>query len=59
MTDEYGSSLLTKWAFAREVADRIIFMADGEVLGRYNRYDDFFDNPSEPRAQQFQQNYQL
>lgn len=30
--------------FAREVADRIIFMADGEVL---------FDNPSEPRAQQF------
>ena len=39
--------------FAREVADRIIFMADGEVLVDTNDVDDFFDNPSEPRAQQF------
>ena len=39
--------------FAREVADRIIFMADGEVLVDTTDVDDFFDNPSEPRAQQF------
>jgi len=39
--------------FAREVADRIIFMADGEVLVDTTDVDDFFDKPSEPRAQQF------
>lgn len=39
--------------FAREVADRIIFMADGEVLVDMTDVDSFFDNPSEPRAQQF------
>ena len=39
--------------FAREVADRIIFMADGEVLVDTTDVDDFFDNPSEPHAQQF------
>ncbi|HHA9221261.1 TPA: amino acid ABC transporter ATP-binding protein [Streptococcus pneumoniae] len=39
--------------FAREVADRIIFMADGEVLVDMTDVDNFFDNPSEPRAQQF------
>ena len=39
--------------FAHEVADRIIFMADGEVLVDTTDVDDFFDNPSEPRAQQF------
>lgn len=39
--------------FAREVADRIIFMADGEVLVDTTDVDNFFDNPSEPRAQQF------
>ena len=39
--------------FAREVADRIIFMADGEVMVDTTDVDDFFDNPSEPRAQQF------
>ena len=39
--------------FAREVADRIIFMADGEVLVDTTDVDAFFDNPSEPRAQQF------
>ena len=40
-----------KWASPREVADRIIFMADGEVLVDTTDVDDFFDNPSEPRAQ--------
>ena len=39
--------------FAREVADRIIFMADGEVLVDTTDVDAFFDNPTEPRAKQF------
>ena len=45
--------------FAREVADRIIFMADGEVLVDTTDVDDFFDNPSEPRCPTIsQQNHQ-
>ena len=39
--------------FARKVADRIIFMADGQVLVDTTDVDAFFDYPSEPRAQQF------
>lgn len=39
--------------FAREVADRIIFMADGEILVDTTDVDGFFDHPTEPRAQQF------
>ena len=39
--------------FAREVADRIIFMADGEVLVDTTDVDAFFYNPTEPRAKQF------
>lgn len=39
--------------FAREVADRIIFMADGQVLVDSTAVDDFFDQPTEPRVQQF------
>ena len=39
--------------FAREVADRIIFMADGEVLVDTTDVDAFFDNPTETRAKQF------
>lgn len=39
--------------FAREVADRIIFMAEGEVLVDTTDVDSFFDNPTEPRVQQF------
>ena len=39
--------------FAREVADRIIFMADGEILVDTTDVPEFFDNPQEPRAQQF------
>lgn len=39
--------------FARSVADRIIFMADGEILEDTTDIDGFFDNPKEPRAQQF------
>ena len=39
--------------FAREVADRIIFMADGEILVDTTDVQGFFDNPTEPRAKQF------
>lgn len=39
--------------FAREVADRIVFMAEGQILVDTTDVNGFFDNPSEPRAQQF------
>ena len=39
--------------FARSVADRIIFMAEGQVLVDTTDVDGFFDNPTEPRAVQF------
>ncbi|HFU9384537.1 TPA: amino acid ABC transporter ATP-binding protein [Streptococcus agalactiae] len=42
--------------FAREVADRIIFMADGVILVDTTDVQDFFDNPTEPRAKQFLSN---
>jgi polar amino acid transport system ATP-binding protein len=38
--------------FAREVADRILFMDHGVVLERA-KPDDFFNRPQHPRAQQF------
>ncbi|HEN2528670.1 TPA: amino acid ABC transporter ATP-binding protein, partial [Streptococcus agalactiae] len=37
-------------------ADRIIFMADGEILVDTTDVQDFFDNPREPRAKQFLSN---
>lgn len=39
--------------FAREVADRIIFMAEGQILVDTTDVQGFFDNPTEPRAKQF------
>ena len=39
--------------FARSVADRIIFMAEGQVLVDTTDVDGFFDNPTEPRPVQF------
>ncbi|MDN6113262.1 MAG: amino acid ABC transporter ATP-binding protein, partial [Tetragenococcus halophilus] len=39
--------------FAREVADRVIFMADGEVLEDSHDVESFFKKPKEVRAQQF------
>lgn len=39
--------------FAREVADRIVFMADGEVLEDRRDVDDFFAKPTDERAKQF------
>ncbi|HRD35526.1 MAG TPA: polar amino acid ABC transporter ATP-binding protein, partial [Rhodocyclaceae bacterium] len=38
--------------FAREVADRVIFMDEGKVLERATP-DTFFNNPQHPRARQF------
>jgi polar amino acid transport system ATP-binding protein len=38
--------------FAREVADRVIFMDQGRVLER-GKPSDFFDRPQHPRARQF------
>ena len=39
--------------FARSVADRIIFMAEGQILVDTTDVDGFFDNHTEPRAVQF------
>jgi polar amino acid transport system ATP-binding protein len=38
--------------FAREVADRVLFMDEGKVLERATP-DDFFNRPQHPRARQF------
>ncbi len=40
--------------FAREVADRILFMTDG-VIAEENSPKEFFENPQHPRLQQFLQ----
>ena len=42
--------------FARSVADRIIFMAEGQVLVDTTDVDGFFDNPTESRAAKFLSN---
>ncbi len=39
--------------FAKEVADRVIFMADGQVLEDSRDVKNFFENPKEERAKQF------
>jgi general L-amino acid transport system ATP-binding protein len=38
--------------FARQVADRVIFMADGEIVEQ-GKPDEFFDNPQQERSQKF------
>ena len=40
-------------SFAREVADRIVFMAEGQVLEDRRDVDGFFENPRDERAKQF------
>ena len=40
--------------FAREVADRVVFMADG-VIAEEGAPADIFENPQNPRTQQFLQ----
>jgi len=39
--------------FARKVGDRIVFMADGQILEDAHDVNAFFDNPQEPRAKEF------
>ena len=39
-------------AFARQVADRVIFMADGEIVEENNAVD-LFENPQNPRTKEF------
>ena len=39
-------------AFAREVADRVIFMADGKIQEE-GAPEDVFGNPQNPRTQSF------
>ena len=38
--------------FAREVADRVLFMADG-IIAEQGTPTELFDNPQNPRTQQF------
>jgi ABC-type polar amino acid transport system ATPase subunit len=38
--------------FAREVADRVVFMADGNIVEQ-NSPSEFFDNPREERTREF------
>jgi len=38
--------------FAKRVADRVIFMADGQIIEE-NTPDEFFDNPQSPRLKEF------
>ncbi|MDH5236596.1 MAG: amino acid ABC transporter ATP-binding protein, partial [Acidimicrobiia bacterium] len=38
--------------FAREVADRVVFMADGQIV-EVGTPEHFFTDPSEPRTQEF------
>ena len=38
--------------FAREVADRVVFMADGKILEE-GAPADLFDHPQDPRLQDF------
>lgn len=39
--------------FAQEVADRVVFMADGEVVEESRNVKEFFANPTTERARQF------
>ncbi len=39
--------------FARHVGNRIVFMADGQILEDSDDVNAFFDQPKEPRAQEF------
>jgi putative glutamine transport system ATP-binding protein len=38
--------------FAREVADRVVFMAEGQIVEE-NSAQAFFDNPREERTREF------
>lgn len=42
-------------SFARKAAQRVVFMADGEIV-EVNEPNSFFDSPQSPRAQEFLSN---
>lgn len=51
--DEMTMIVVThEMGFARQVADRVIFMADGEII-ESGPAQEFFDNPKEERAKKF------
>ena len=39
--------------FAREVANRVIFMDGGSILEESSNPEEFFSNPKHPRAKEF------
>jgi len=52
---EEGMTMLCvthEMGFAKTVADRVIFMADGQIVEE-NEPHEFFKNPQEPRTQEF------
>jgi len=52
---EEGMTMLVvthEMGFARRVADRVIFMADGQIIEQ-NKPEPFFDNPQHVRTQEF------
>ncbi|MGX7024281.1 amino acid ABC transporter ATP-binding protein [Vagococcus hydrophili] len=55
LAKESGMTMIVvthEMGFAREVADRVIFMADGKIL-EDRESESFFDNPKDERAKQF------
>ena len=42
----------TSFSFARRVSNRVVFMADGQILEE-NTPDEFFDHPQTARAKEF------
>ena len=58
MKKEDGSIRLTVWGseadrpFAREVADRVLFMCDGKIA-EDGTPDEIFNHPKHPKLQQF------
>lgn len=55
LAKESGMTMIVvthEMGFAREVADRVIFMADGKIL-EDRESEAFFDNPKDERAKQF------
>ena len=55
LAKESGMTMIVvthEMGFAREVADRVVFMADGQIL-EDRESESFFDNPQDERAKQF------
>ena len=55
LMDEEGMTMIVvthEMGFAREVADRVVFMADGEIV-EVGTPEHFFTTPTEPRTREF------